>query len=210
MELDEKALKSKDVLDAFVQVRKLANWQDPNVATQHYSVFLPRFIAGDMGILLSGGWAQGVMLNAGYKLDDFILAPGPTNNGKPVFILNADAFIFWQRKEPELQAGQKLMAELVMQPAIQTMYSHITGSIPVRTDADLSGPEFSDGQREAGKTLKEAVAVNQVVLSLGHNMAQPNDMTAAMLDAISEYVHDRTMTPDQGVARLIEAIDSAR
>ena len=210
MELDDKALKSKDVLDAFVQVRKLANWQDPNVATQHYSVFLPRFIAGDMGILLSGGWAQGVMLNAGYKLDDFILAPGPTNNGKPVFILNADAFIFWQRKEPDLQAGQKLMAELVMQPATQTMYSHITGSIPVRTDADLSGPEFSDGQREAGKTLKEAVAVNQVVLSLGHNMAQPNDMTAAMLDAIGEYAHNRAMTPEQGQANLIAAIDSAR
>jgi len=210
MELDEKALHSKEVRDAFVQVRRLANWQDPNVATQHYSVFLPRFISGDMGILLSGGWAQGVMLNAGYKLDDFILAPGPTENGKPVFILNADAFIFWQRKEADLQAGQMLMADLVMQPAIQTMYSQITGSIPVRTDADLTGPGWSDGQREAAKTLREAVAVNQVVMSLGHNMAQPNAMTAAMLDAIGEYVHDRAQTPDQGVDRLIEAIDSAR
>ena len=47
-------------------------------------------------------------------------------------------------------------------------------------------------------------------MSLGHGMAQPNDMTAAMLDAISEYVHNRAMTPEQGVARLIEAIDSAK
>ncbi len=41
-------------------------------------------------------------------------------------------------------------------------------------------------------------------------MAQPNAMTAAMLDAIGEYVHDRTQTPEQGVDRLIEAVDSAR
>jgi glucose/mannose transport system substrate-binding protein len=80
----------------------------------------------------------------------------------------------------------------------------------VRTDADLTGAGWSDGQREAAKTLREAVGVNQVVLSLGHNMAQPNDMTAAMLDAIGEYVHDRTMTPDQGVDRLNEAIANAR
>jgi len=83
MELDEKALHSKEVRDALVQVRKLANWQDPNVATQHYSVFL-RASSVRHGHPAVGGWAQGVMLNAGYKLDDFILAPGPTENGKPV------------------------------------------------------------------------------------------------------------------------------
>ncbi len=90
-------------------------------------------------MMLQGGWAQGVLLNAGFKLDDFIIAPGPSDNGKPVFLLNADAFIFWQRKEADLQAGQTLMANLVMDPAIQTMYSQITGSIPVRTDVDLTG-----------------------------------------------------------------------
>ena len=86
---------------------------------------LQRFIAGDMGMMIQGGWAQGVLINAGFKLDDFIIAPGPSDNTRPVFLLNADAFIFWQRKEPDLQAGQTLMAQLVMDPAIQTMYSQI-------------------------------------------------------------------------------------
>jgi glucose/mannose transport system substrate-binding protein len=102
------------------------------------------------------------------------------------------------------------MAELVMDPAIQTMYSQITGSIPVRTDVDLSGAGWSDGQREAARTLKESVAVNQVVLSLAHNMAQENGMTAAMIDVITEYVKNRTITPDQAVTRLAEAVESAR
>lgn len=210
MDLDEQALRSKEVLAAFAQLRKLADWMDPNVAAQHYSVFLPRFVAGDMGLLLMGGWAQGVLLNAGHKLEDFVIGPGPTDNGKPVFVLNADAFIFWQRKEPDLQAGQQLLARLVMSKDVQQMYSQITGSIPVRTDMDLSGPGWSDGQREAARTLRGAVAANQAVLSLGHNMAQPNGITAAMIDVLTEFVHNRTITPEQAADRLVDAVDGAR
>src|SRR5262249_27628049 len=136
------------------------------------------------------------------------IAPGPSNNGKPVFLLNADAFIFWQRKEADLQAGQKLMAELVMDPAIQTMYSQITGSIPVRTDIDLAGGGWSDGQRVTAKTLKDAVAANQAVLSLAHNMAQENGMTAAMIDVITEFVKNKSVTADQAVTRLASAVES--
>jgi glucose/mannose transport system substrate-binding protein len=210
MELDEKALGGPEVRAAFAQLRKIADWMDPNTAAQHFSVFLPRFVAGEMGMLIQGGWAQGVLLNGGFKLDDFIIAPGPTENGKPVFVLNADAFIFWQRKEADLQAGQKLMAELVMMPEIQTMYSQITGSIPVRTDVDLSGAGWSAGQVEAARTLKEAVAANQSVLSLAHNMAQENGMTAAMIDVLTEFVKNKTITPDQATKRLVEAVASAR
>jgi glucose/mannose transport system substrate-binding protein len=210
MELDEKALGGPEVRAAFAQLRKIADWMDPNTAAQHFSVFLPRFVAGEMGMLIQGGWAQGVLLNGGFKLDDFIIAPGPTENGKPVFVLNADAFIFWQRKEADLQAGQTLMAELVMMPEIQTMYSQITGSIPVRTDVDLSGPGWSDGQREAARTLRDSVAANQAVLSLAHNMAQENGITAAMIDVLTEFVKNKAVTPDQAVKRLAEAVASAR
>jgi glucose/mannose transport system substrate-binding protein len=210
MNLDEKALKGPEMKAAFAQVRKIAEWMDPNTAAQHYSTNLQRFVAGDMGLMIQGGWAQGVLLNAGFKLDDFIIAPGPSDNTKPVFLLNADAFIFWQRGEPDLQAGQTLMAKLVMDPAIQTMYSQITGSIPVRTDVDLAGAGWSDGQRRTAGALKEAVASNQAVLSLAHNMAQENGLTAAMIDVITEYVKDKTITPEQGVTRLSDAVEGSR
>ena len=210
MKLDEKALKGPEMKAAFAQLRKIADWMDPNTAAQHYSTNLKRFVAGEMGMMIQGGWAQGVLLNAGFKLDDFIITPGPSDNGKPVFLLNADAFIFWQRKEPDLQAGQTLMAKLVMDPTIQTMYSQITGSIPVRTDVDLSGAGWSDGQRGTAAALKDAVANNQAVFSLAHNMAQENGMTAAMIDVITEYVKNKSITPDQAVSRLAEAVDGAR
>ena len=210
MNLEKKALEGPEIKAAFTQVRKIADWMDPNVGAQHFSTNLKRFIDGDMGMMIMGGWAQGVLRNAGFKFEDFTIAPGPSDNGKPVFLLNADAFIFWQRKEPDLQAGQTLMAQLVMDPAIQTMYSQITGSIPVRTDVDLSGEGWSDGQRRTAAALKDAIASNQAVLSLAHNMAQENGMTAAMIDVITEYVKNKTIKPEQAATRLAEAVEGAR
>ncbi|UWU89633.1 ABC transporter substrate-binding protein [Bradyrhizobium sp. CB1015] len=210
MNLEKKALEGPEIKAAFAQVRKIADWMDPNVGAQHFSTNLKRFIDGDMGMMIMGGWAQGVLRNAGFKLEDFMIAPGPSDNSKPVFLLNADAFIFWQRKEPDLQAGQTLMAQLVMDPAIQTMYSQITGSIPVRTDVDLSGEGWSDGQRRTAAALKDAIASNQAVLSLAHNMAQENGMTAAMIDVITEYVKNKTIKPEQAATRLAEAVEGAR
>lgn len=210
MNLDKKALEGPEIKAAFAQTRKIADWSDPNVGAQPYATNLKRFVDGDMGMLIMGGWAQGVLKNAGFKFDDYVITPGPSDNGKPVFLLNADAFIFWQRKEADLQAGQMLMAQLVMDPAIQTMYSQITGSIPVRTDVDLSGEGWSDGQRRTAAALKDAVASNQAVLSLAHNMAQENGLTAAMIDVITEYVKNKTIKPDEAVTRLAEAVEGAR
>src|SRR5262249_46062224 len=107
-------------------------------------------------------------------------------------------------------AGQTLMAQLVMDPAIQTMYSQITGSIPVRTDVDLSGAGWTDGQRTTAKALKDAVAGNQAVLCLAHNMAQENGLTAAMIDVLTEFVKNKSIRPEQGASRLAEAVEGAR
>ncbi|PSO14522.1 ABC transporter substrate-binding protein [Bradyrhizobium sp. MOS003] len=210
MNLDKKALEGPEIKAAFAQVRKIADWMDPNVGAQHFSTNLKRFVDGDMGMMIMGGWAQGVLRNAGFKFEDFTIAPGPSDNGKPVFLLNADAFIFWQRKEADLQAGQTLMAQLVMDPAIQTMYSQITGSIPVRTDVDLSGEGWSEGQRTTSAALKSAIASNQALLSMAHNMAQENGMTAAMIDVITEYVKNKTIKPEQAATRLADAVEGAR
>jgi glucose/mannose transport system substrate-binding protein len=103
-----------------------------------------------------------------------------------------------------------LFAKLVMELSTQEMYSHITGSIPVRTDADLSGAGWSDGQRSSAQGLKDALKEKQVVLSLAHNMAQPNPITAAMIDVLTEFVHNKDLKPKEAQQRLADAIDSAR
>ncbi len=210
MELDSDALMGPEVLAAFEQTRKLADWMNPTIAAQSWSVQVAPFIRGDIGMVLMGGWAQGNILNGGFTLADFMSGRAPQDNGKPAYIMNADAFILWQQKAADLQAGQMLFAKLVMQLSTQAMYSHITGSIPVRTDADLSGDGWSDGQRSSAQGLKDAVKNNQVVLSLAHNMAQPNPITAAMIDVLTEFVHNKDLKPKEAQQRLADAVDSAR
>ena len=210
MQLDQKALKGPEMTAAFAQLRKIAGWMDPTTAAQHYSVHLPKLIKGDAGMLMMGGWAQGVIKGLGGKIDDILIAAAPQDEGKPCFVLNADSMIFWKRPEADLQAGQQLLARLMMQKDVQEKYSQTTGSIPVRTDVDLSGAAWTDGQREASTVLNEAFKSKRVLLSLAHNMAQTNPITAAMIDVLTEYVHNDKVTPEQGVQRLAAAVDTAR
>jgi len=210
MQLDADALRSKEVLAAFEQLRKFANWMNPNIAAQGWAVNLPAFIKGDMGMVLMGGWAQGNLLRAGATEADFSSGPAPQEKGPPCFDLNADCFIFWQSKSADLEAGQKLFAETVMQPSTQEMYAKITGSIPARTDVDLTAPGFTDGQRNAAQNLRDAIGGDRVLLSLAHNMAQPNGITAAMIDVLTEYVHDSDIPAAEGQKRLVEAVAGAQ
>jgi glucose/mannose transport system substrate-binding protein len=151
-----------------------------------------------------------VFKHAGYAFSDYLIGPAPQDDGTIAFDLNSDEFIFWQKKEPEFREGQKLLAKIVMSKDFGPMYSQITGSIPVRTDTDLSAEGFSDGQREAAQAMAQAVKANRVVLSLGHNMAQPNQITAAMIDVLTEFVHDNRITPEEGQKRLADAVDNVR
>lgn len=210
MELDDKTLRGPEVVAAFRQLRRFSEWMDPAAAGQHYSTFLPKFINGDAGLLMQGGWAQGVIRHLGHKDTDYMLGQAPSDNGKPVFVLNADALIFWRRREPEFIAGQQAFAKLVMEPASQTMYSQTTGSIPVRTDIDLSGPGWSDGQRNTHAGLAASVRENQVMLSLAHNMAQTNQITAGMIEVLTEFVHNKSVTAEVAARRLADAADAAR
>ncbi len=74
----------------------------------------------------------------------------------------------------------------------------------------MSDPAYQDCQRNAASVLKDALASDQVVLSLAHNMAQTNDVTAALRDVITEFVHNNSITPEEAQRRLADAADQSR
>ena len=85
MELDDKTLKGPEVLAAFQQFRKLASWSDPGTASQDYTTFVPRFMKGEMGMLLMGDWAAGIYKRGGFQVSDYIVGPAPADDGKIAF-----------------------------------------------------------------------------------------------------------------------------
>ena len=58
--------------------------------------------------------------------------------------------------------------------------------------------------------MAEAAESGRVVLSLAHNMAQTNQITAAMIDVLTEFVHDNRISPEEGQRRLVDAVDNVR
>ena len=77
MNLDKKALKGPEIKAAFAQVRKIADWMDPNVGAQPYATNLKRFVNGDMGMMMQGGWAQGVLRQGRLQVRRFHHRAGP-------------------------------------------------------------------------------------------------------------------------------------
>jgi glucose/mannose transport system substrate-binding protein len=45
-----------------------------------------------------------------------------------------------------------------------------------------------------------------VVLSLAHNMAQTDTITGAMVEVLTQFVHNNSMTPEEGQAKLADAV----
>ena len=211
MNLDDAALRGPDVLASFKQLRQMTEWMSPSNAGQHWSVFVPALMKGEYGFLLMGGWASGVLKRGKFEEGkDYLCGTAPSNSAKPVFDLNADGFIFWETKNPDLQAGQKIAAQVAMSKEFSRTFTQINGSIPVRTDIDLSGPSYQDCQRDAAANLSGAVAANQVLLSLAHNMAQTNAVTAALRDVLTEFVHNKSISPEEGQKQLVAAASSVR
>ena len=211
MDLDDKALAGPEVLAAFKQLRTMTGWMSPANAGQHWSVFIPALMKGQYGFLMMGGWASGVLKRGNFvEGKDYLCGSTPNNSGKPIFDMNADGLIFWKTNNPDYQAGQKITAQVAMSKEFNLRFSQINGSIPVRNDVDLSGSSYQDCQRDAEANLHGAVAANQLVMSLAHDMAQNNSITAAMRDVVTEFVHDKSISPEEGQKRLVEAADSAR
>ena len=50
----------------------------------------------------------------------------------------------------------------------------------------------------------------QVVMSLGHNMAQTSAVTAGLRDVLTEFVHNKAITPEEAQKRLADAADAVR
>ena len=70
---------------------------------------------------------------------------------------------------------------------------------------------FTDGQRRTRRRICATPSPRTgVLLSLGHNMAQSNGMTAAMIDVLTEYVHNSAIPAAEGQKRLVAAVAGAQ
>jgi glucose/mannose transport system substrate-binding protein len=84
----------------------------------------------------AGGWAKGGLAAANRKLNEdwgCELAPG-TQDG---YVIATKSFAFPKTHKPDQVAAQRKLADVLMDPAVQTDYTFYEGSIPSRLDANI-------------------------------------------------------------------------
>lgn len=208
VELDPEALGGEGMAAAFAQLRKLIEWTDPGIPGRTWDAAAAMMLNGDAGFHFMGDWAIGTYNAGGFKEGtDYLCSRAPQDSGKPGFILNSDSVLFFKVDDPEYQEGQRLLAHLIMSPEFQTIFNQAKGSIPARMDVDMS-QGFNPCQVKAQKDLQETVDEGTLVLSMAHNMAAPQKFRGAMLEVITEYVNDPSMSAEDAASNLRDAVES--
>lgn len=95
-------------------------------------------VVGDKAAMqVMGDWAKGEFKQIGVSTQlDYVCAPAPEADG--IFIVALDMVGFPRQREGALQAGQRLLAKLLLERDVQLEFARRKGSLPVRRDIDAA------------------------------------------------------------------------
>lgn len=208
VEGDVEALRSEGMVKAFTQMRLMVDkYMDPAIPGRDYDTASNMMANGDALFFIMGDWEIGTLKAAGKDPgSDILCGQAPTDWGQPGFILNSDSVVFFQQNDPDFQEGQKLLASLILSPEFQTVFNIAKGSIPARTDVDLS-TGFNACQQTSQADLKASIEAGTLVRSMAHNMTVPQKFRAAMMDTITEFVNSPEMTPEEAATAMADAVE---
>ncbi|WP_035693690.1 ABC transporter substrate-binding protein [Azospirillum halopraeferens] len=202
-DLDRAAMESETTLEAFRTFAALRGFVDEGSPGRRWNEATAMLIRGDAAFQFQGDWVKGEMVAAGIEPGTAVgcaLAPARDT----AYIMAVDAFAFSRSRDAQAQAAQTLMAEVLLDPAVQVAFNRRKGSIPIRNDVDGTG--FDACARLAMETLKDT---KTHLVSTGL-FGVSSSVSGAIDDAISQFWNNPSMTPENGRALFIRSIADAR
>lgn len=207
-EADVDAMRSQGMIDAFAQLRKMKGYMDDGINGRSWEQSMTMTMTGEAAFFLMGDWTVASANLAGFKEgEDYLCNQTPVNWGGNGFILNADSVVFFKQSDPDYVEGQKLLASTIMSPEFQVTFNVAKGSIPSRTDVDLSVGGFTQCQQQGLADLKASVSEGTLVRSMAHNMTVLQKFRGAMMEVITEFVADDSITPEEAANQLADAVE---
>ncbi|MDZ7938834.1 MAG: ABC transporter substrate-binding protein [Rhodoferax sp.] len=176
--------------------KKLKNYVDAGSAGRDWNLATAMVIDGKAGMQFMGDWAKGEFITANKAAGkDFgcFMAGGPTMP----YAIGGDVFVFPKNKSPDAAAAQAKLAEMMISPAVQVAFNNKKGSIPIRTDVDLSGVDICAAQ--GVKAVKE-----NRLLESDNELLTP-DAKGAFEDAVSKYWNS-TQSADDAIKAMAAAL----
>lgn len=197
---DPEAMKSPILPKAFDLFRKVSTYADPASPGRSWNDTTNMVITGKAGMQFMGDWARGEFLAAGQVAGkDFgcFLAPSE----KPAYAVLVDIFAFPVNKDEDRIKGQTLLAQTIMDPAVEAKIAAVKGSIPSRSDVDTSMLDIC-----ATKGVKLLAQPGAVVPASYDALA--GDLNGQVTDLATQFWTDPSMTSAAAVESLSKILRS--
>jgi glucose/mannose transport system substrate-binding protein len=184
IDLDPAALSGPQMVEAFDRMAKLRTYVDDNFSGRDWNLASAMVINGEAGMQMMGDWAKGEFLKAGKVPGvDFVCIRFPGTQGAVTF--NSDQFAMFKVSDPDKQAAQVQMAKAIMDPAFQSAFNVVKGSVPARTD--VPNDAFDDCGKKGMADLAEANTAGTLFGSMAHGHAAPAAVKNAVYDVVTAH-----------------------
>lgn len=206
VDLDQKALTSRTMKKAFDEYRKLNDYIDAGSPGRDWNTATAMVIKGEAAMQFMGDWAKGEFTAAGkVPGKDYVCLPFPGTDGE--FTFNIDSLVMFKQKSASNEAAQKKMAELILSPKFQETFNLNKGSIPARTDQDMT-PFDSCALASMETFRKTASSGKGLVPSMAHGMSTSSSVQGAIYDVVTQFFNS-DMSSDEAVNKLARAVKAA-
>jgi glucose/mannose transport system substrate-binding protein len=193
--------------EAFSRLITLRSYVDDNFSGRDWNLASATVINGEAGMQMMGDWAKGEFLKAGkVPGTDFVCIRFPGTQGAVTF--NSDQFAMFNQTDAGAQEAQVNMAKAIMDPAFQSAFNVVKGSVPARTD--VSNDAFDDCGKKGMADLAEANTNGSLYGSMAHGHAAPASVKNATYDVITAAFNGEYTDGAAAAAALAEAVAAAQ
>ena len=175
---DQRAINSEAFKKVLLAFKRMQSYVDAGAPGRNWNDATAMLISGKGGVQVMGDWVKGEFTAARQVAgQDYGCMPGLSPSTP--YLIQGDVFVLPKTSNPNAVKAQKLLANVVAAPATQIAFSKLKGSLPVRTDADVSQ---MDACAQKGMAVmrdrSRQVGVTEVYLTPDQNGAIQDVLTA--------------------------------
>lgn len=182
---DTNALQSEAFKKVLVLFKRLRGYVDTAAPGRNWNDATSLLIQGKAGVQIMGDWVNGEFAAAKLQAGkDYGCLPGLSE--QTPYLIQGDVLVFPKNSKPEVQRAQKLLADVVVNPANQLAFNLSKGSLPVRDDVDAS--RFDSCAQKGWAVLRDKnrhVGVGEIYLTPDQQGALDDVLTAYWNSAMS-------------------------
>jgi glucose/mannose transport system substrate-binding protein len=206
VDLDMDTLSGAKMVEVFTHFKRLHEYIDSDAAGRNWNDATQLLVDGKAAMQVMGDWVKGDFSSAGKVAGaDYDCVPAFGTDG--LFTYNVDNLAFFQLADPADIQAQNALASTVLSIEFQEKFNLSKGSIPVRSDMDMS--RFDQCALDSYHAFQHALLSGGLVPSVAHGMATSSYVQEAIFDVVSNFFNDPHSNPTAAAKRLATAIRSS-